>query len=758
MHRRVELLLLTAGWGANHFATLLLVYRRQLGFAPADLGLLFGAYALGLVPGLLLAGRVSDARGRRAIVLPAAVIALAASVTLAFGGHGFGVLFAGRLLYGLAMGSVMSPGSVWVTELSSAESGPRRATLALSAGFGLGPLVAAGIAEAAPAPMVLPYVVHVAVMAVALVRARSVPETAGAGAAVIRPATRGPRVRDMGVLVELLPVAPWAFGFAAVTVAILPGIMREHVARPVLFSGFVIVTTLLTGVAVQPLTTRLGPRGDRVGLALGAAGIGLGAHAARIGSPALVFVVAVLVGGGYGLVMTTGLREVQRRVHDGARGTAVGIYYVLTYVGFALPFVHATVARSIGDVAMLTLTAVAAVASLVVRTVFTMSSARRRSLLRVLRYLTALLAVAVLGALADGWHAIGKRATGERLARMERSPEWKDGRFVNPQPLRNDAWVALQGALHVSEDVSPKGPVPTAATDPAMFAAPPPSGLRVTWLGHSTMIVEIDGHRVLTDPVWGSRVGPFEWTGPRPWFAPPIALEELPTIDAVLISHDHYDHLDHRTIERMRDWNTTFIVPLGVGAHLVYFGIPESRIVELDWWEHIAIGALTITSTPARHASGRALVDDDSKLWTGFALVGPKHRVYYSGDTGLFPAMHDIGARLGPFDLTMIEVGQYHGAWPDWHIGPEQAVIAHQWVGGRVMLPVHWGKIALAYHAWTEPIERVTRAAAARQVTLVAPKPGQSFEPSSPPAIERWWPDVPWKTAEEEPVRSSQIE
>ena len=739
MNRRVELLLLSAGWGANHFASLLLVYRARLAFSPADLGLLFGAYAIGLLPGLLLAGRASDARGRRAIVLPASAVAILASVLLAFGGQGFGVLFAGRFLFGLAMGAVMSPGSVWITELSSKGAGPRRATLALSAGFGLGPLVTGAIADLAPAPMVLPYVVHVAVMAYALYGARGVPETVGGTTTTRRGLTRA----DVRVLAELLPSAPWAFALPTITLAILPGIVRTHVSRPVLYTGVLIMVTLSTGVAVQSLTKRLGARGDRVGLAVGALGIALAAYTAKIGSPSLAFLVALLVGGGYGLVMTTGLREVQERVSEGARGTAVGIYYVLTYIGFALPFVHATGAKSVGDVVMLGLTAIAAAGSLVLRSAFATPRRRSRPVVRVLRYLGALAALGILGLIGDAWHAFGK---------------WNDRHFANPEPLQNDFWAALAGARNASGDVSPKIPVPVMVMDPQQLANPPPSGLRVTWLGHSTMIVEIDGHRVLTDPVWGPRVGPFDWAGPRPWFEPPIALEALEDIDAVVISHDHYDHLDHRTIERMRDWNTRFVVPQGIGAHLRYFGIPESKIVELAWWDQVAIGDLTITSTPARHAAGRAAIDDDTKLWSGFALVGPRHRVYYSGDTGLFRAMHEIGARLGPFDLTMIEVGQYNQAWPDWHIGPEQAVIAHQWVGGRVLLPVHWGKIALAYHAWTEPIERVIQAANAAKVQLVAPKPGQSFEPSSPPALERWWPELPWKTGEQDPIRSSRTD
>jgi L-ascorbate metabolism protein UlaG (beta-lactamase superfamily) len=369
----------------------------------------------------------------------------------------------------------------------------------------------------------------------------------------------------------------------------------------------------------------------------------------------------------------------------------------------------------------------------------------------------ALLVAVVAFALADGCTSFGARARGPRRARMEQSPQWREGQFRNPQPLHNSLGGAVTGALHASDRTSPAAPPPTVPGDHTRFVTPPASGLRVTWLGHSSLLIEIDGHRILTDPVWGSRASPFGWVGPRRWYAPPIALGELPALDAVTISHDHYDHLDHATITAMKDWDTRFIVPLGVGAHLARWGVPESRIVEVDWWDRVAVRGLTIVCTPARHASGRILFDNDAKLWAGYALVGPRHRAYFSGDTGLFPALREIGARLGPFDLTMIEAGQYDRAWPDWHIGPEQAVIAHRMVRGRVMLPTHWGLFALAYHGWTEPVERVLVAAREAGATVIVPRPGQSVEPETPPPFERWWPEVPWKTAGQHPIVSTQM-
>jgi L-ascorbate metabolism protein UlaG (beta-lactamase superfamily) len=387
---------------------------------------------------------------------------------------------------------------------------------------------------------------------------------------------------------------------------------------------------------------------------------------------------------------------------------------------------------------------------------------RRQVAIRWLTWLTgglvALVAVAVVVALVAGWTAFGHRAVGARRARMERSPQWKGGHFVNPQPLVNDGWRALTGALRASPDPSPAGPVPTVPVDPRRFDAPPATGLRVTWLGHATVLVEIDGHRVLTDPVWSDRASPFGWVGPRRWYAPPLALADLPRLDAVVISHDHYDHLDRRTIEALRDRDTTFVVPLGVGAHLAYWGVPEARIVELDWWERTRVGDdLEIVCAPARHASGRMLVDNDATLWASWAFVGRAHRAYFSGDTGLFPALRDIGARLGPFDVTMIEAGQYHRAWPDWHIGPEQAVAAHGMLRGRALLPIHWGLFRLAYHAWTEPMERVLAAAKQAGATVLAPRPGESVEPAAPPALTRWWPELPWVTGQQDPIRSTQM-
>jgi L-ascorbate metabolism protein UlaG (beta-lactamase superfamily) len=384
---------------------------------------------------------------------------------------------------------------------------------------------------------------------------------------------------------------------------------------------------------------------------------------------------------------------------------------------------------------------------------------RGRRILRLVAWLSLLLALAGVLAIAGGWRAFGKRPSGARRARMERSPHWKDGRFENPEPMRNDYWRAALDIVNKSPHTTPDGPVPVEPIDPKRFATKPATGLRVTWFGHSSFLLEIEARRVLIDPQWSPRTSPMTWSGPKRWYGPLIPLGELPPPDAVLISHDHYDHIDHRTMVAMKDWNTAFVVPLGVGAHLEYWGVPAARIVELDWWERTAVAGLDIVATPARHISGRTFgVGDAGTLWAGFAILGAKRRAFYSGDTGMFRGLREIGDKLGPFDVTIFEAGAYGRYWPDWHLGPEQAVRAHQLVRGHVLIPAHWGLFTLAYHTWTEPADRVLAAAAKAGVTAAVPKPGQSIEPLALPPLDKWWPQLPGKTAEEDPIVSSRTE
>ncbi len=363
-----------------------------------------------------------------------------------------------------------------------------------------------------------------------------------------------------------------------------------------------------------------------------------------------------------------------------------------------------------------------------------------------------LLTLLVAAIVAAGWTAFGKAPQGERRAHMERSPQWHNGVFANENALYNDILGSIFRRAPAEAVTRPTEPVDVISGDGSRFATPPQTGLRITWMGHSSTLVEIDGRRVLFDPIFGDRASPLTWLGPARWYAPPIALESLPSVDAVVISHDHYDHLNYPTIRAIRDWDTRFIAPLGVGAHLAYWGVPAERITEVDWWDEVSVADLRIVATPSRHASGRHVLDQNRTLWAGYALVGPHHRVFYSGDTGLFPGFRDIAKRLGPFDATMIEIGAYDRAWPDWHIGPEQAVQAHQMLDGAVLLPVHWGLWSLAKHGWTDPAERVAAAAQAAGVKLAMPRPGESVEPALVGPLQRWWPELPWQSADDDPI------
>jgi L-ascorbate metabolism protein UlaG (beta-lactamase superfamily) len=357
-------------------------------------------------------------------------------------------------------------------------------------------------------------------------------------------------------------------------------------------------------------------------------------------------------------------------------------------------------------------------------------------------------------ALSSGCAAIGASPTGDRQDRIETAPEWRDGKFRNAQPLWTDTLGILLHRFDSIESQSPDKPIAVQPSDGRQLAIPPSSGLRVTWFGHSSTLIEIDGVTVLTDPLWTNRISPVSWAGPKPWYAPPIALNQLPEVNAVVISHDHYDHLDYDTVVAMKNWKTVFVVPLGLGAHLERWGIPPGRIVELTWWQSTRIGNVNIVSTPARHGSGRLSPHRDQALWSGFAIIGPQHRAYYSGDTGPLPALQDIGERYGPFDVALIEAGQYDVDWPDWHLGPEQAVETNRMVKGKILIPVHWGLFSLARHSWTEPVERVLAAAHCTGTAVMTPRPGESVEPSVRPIqpTPRWWPLQSWRTASERPI------
>jgi L-ascorbate metabolism protein UlaG (beta-lactamase superfamily) len=342
-------------------------------------------------------------------------------------------------------------------------------------------------------------------------------------------------------------------------------------------------------------------------------------------------------------------------------------------------------------------------------------------------------------------------------ARIERSPQWRDGRFRNRlDRIDGPIWRSFgEFFFGGSKHRRPTEPIPVEARTGRDYATPPASGLRITWLGHSTTIVEIGSARLLVDPVWAERVSFVSFAGPKRFYSPPLPLAELPPVDAIVLSHDHYDHLDADFVRMLAARDLRWIAPLGVGELLAKWGVPERSVTELDWWETTQVSGVTLTSTPARHFSGRGLGNRDHTLWCGWSFATADRRLYYAGDTAMQNEFAEIGERLGPFDLTMIEIGAYDQLWPDVHLGPEQAVAAHRLVRGDVMLPVHWGLFDLALHGWTEPIERALAAAARHGVRIATPRPGGIVEPAALRPVERWWPTLPWRTAEEDPIRST---
>jgi L-ascorbate metabolism protein UlaG (beta-lactamase superfamily) len=326
----------------------------------------------------------------------------------------------------------------------------------------------------------------------------------------------------------------------------------------------------------------------------------------------------------------------------------------------------------------------------------------------------------------------------------------KEGRkFLNPVPTTiggfGTFFKVLPRFLSSKEEKSPRKPLGPFRTDVVVYGTAPESGLRVTWMGHSSMLVEIDGVRVLVDPVWDERASPTQWAGPKRFFAAPVRLEELPGVDVVLVSHDHYDHLGEATIRRLAELESMrgakWVTSLGVGESLRRFGVSAERISELDWTEAAAVGGLTITAVPSRHFSGRSMFNRFETLWSAFVLKGSKHTVYFGADTGWWEGFAEIGAAYGPFDLVMLEIGAFDVMWDAIHLGPDGAARAFEALGGKgLMMPIHWGLFDLALHAWRQPIERLLELATEKEIRLWSPEPGRPTEVVSGVEVRSdWW-------------------
>ena len=338
-----------------------------------------------------------------------------------------------------------------------------------------------------------------------------------------------------------------------------------------------------------------------------------------------------------------------------------------------------------------------------------------------------------------------KRRAGLRRERTLASAQFIDGRFANPSGLG----PGIQGAkLPILTEFffrrgrrEPTSSLPVDDPRPA-WPSRPSTGFRVTWLGHSTVLLEIDGRRVLTDPVFGERASPVGFAGPRRFHPVPARLDELPALDVVLLSHDHYDHLCRPTMEALARQAVPIVTALGVGAHLERFGVAPERITELDWGESAIVGGVQLSATPAQHFSGRGMADRNQTLWASWVIAGERHKVFFSGDTGLSPLFEDIGRQHGPFDLVMLEVGAYHPAWGSIHLGPENALTVFEMLGGGTLLPVHWGTFNLALHDWDDPAETLLAFAERRGTRILTPRLGSVFEPAHIDRSMPWWREV----------------
>jgi len=326
----------------------------------------------------------------------------------------------------------------------------------------------------------------------------------------------------------------------------------------------------------------------------------------------------------------------------------------------------------------------------------------------------------------------------------------RNGRkFLNPVETSvgglSMLWKVAYLYLTNKDERSPRTPLGPFRTDPRIFEKPPASGLRITWMGHSSLLIELDGLRILVDPVWDKRASPLAWSGPKRFFPAPLPLEELPPIDAVLVSHDHFDHLGKETITTLARLEAIqkarWVTSLGVAAVLSTFGMRKDVITELDWTQSTTIENLTITALPARHFSGRSLLNRFETLWSSFVLKTNRHNIYYGADSGYWNGFSEIGAAYGPFDLTMLEIGAYNELWKSIHMGANGAASAFADMGTNgLLMPIHWGLFELAPEGWRAPITRMVELADSYGWKLWSPTPGEPTEVvPGQPHRSNWW-------------------
>ena len=319
---------------------------------------------------------------------------------------------------------------------------------------------------------------------------------------------------------------------------------------------------------------------------------------------------------------------------------------------------------------------------------------------------------------------------------------------VQREGLRKMLRIMWNMIFHKPRNTRPAAAVPVQPlTREALIAAPNHSVYR---LGHSTVLLKMRDKFWITDPVFAERASPVQWAGPKRFHQPPISLEALPPIEAVILSHDHYDHLDYQAVLQLASKANYFLAPLGVGDTLIKWGVDASKVRQLDWWQGTEVDGIQFIATPSQHFSGRGLFDGNITLWASWVMIDADTRIFFSGDSGYFDGFKRIGEQHGPFDLTLMETGAYNVEWPHVHMQPEQTLQAHIDLKGRWLLPIHNGTFDLSMHAWYEPFDRIMALAWERSVSITTPQMGEAFNLKQPCRGEAWWYEV------EQPVYQNQ--
>ena len=337
--------------------------------------------------------------------------------------------------------------------------------------------------------------------------------------------------------------------------------------------------------------------------------------------------------------------------------------------------------------------------------------------------------------------SLGKRPVGKRLERIKKSSNYKNNVFenlVHTTAMSKDSSFFKTGRdfLNKSKNVTPPKELPFIKTNLNTIDSKEPI---IIWFGHSSYFIRINGKNILVDPIFSGHASPFSFMIKAFKGTNEFSVNDMPQIDLLILTHDHYDHLDYKTVTKLSSKIKQIYCPLGVGAHLEHWGFKESLITEFDWWDtHFYTNDIEIISAPARHYAGRSIVRS-KMLWCSFILKTNTHSIYLGGDSGYDTHFKHIGEKFGPFDIALLECGQYHTSWPNIHMTPEQTVQASIDLNAKILFPIHWGKFALALHDWDEPIKRALKKAEELHVSVTTPLIGEVIVLNQHYPQSKWW-------------------